>query len=382
MFMICYEQNLVKQQVSGQPVLGSSVQTNDAGSSHLMQNMVGFGDAQASTGSSSVGSSVVTSAMQQQQATVVNSNGPAFGSLVQGSSNSQNRVASPFNLAKLYDLPQKSQVASPVNNASMATVQSHSGAPSPLQTLKGQQTPSSNASASPRQPLHSPLDFQAAPNVIAPNNPDMNQKLAEFKSRTGGGEHKSLMSPQEIADNMLAQLSQTDNASSKGASPHFGGTPSNSNAASLVGSPRPSSANNSVYSTIAGATPASNRGGVQSSASTVDEVLSPSSGTFHSVDSLNTSKTSANEIRTARLDGSPHMSPGEAGESKMDVQTSLAVGGVAASGQVNSAITTNRAVENHVNGIDQVSVIAYQHFISVPSNLIDVCNCIVINFQQ
>ncbi|XP_072034638.1 histone demethylase UTY-like isoform X2 [Amphiura filiformis] len=364
-YWVMQQQQQMLKQVSGQPQLGNAVQANDAGSSHLLQNMAGFAsalgsDAQNNVGLtsrgvpvSSVGSLVVNSAMQQQAtvssaAGVVNSNGPAFG-LVQGS-NSQNRVASPFNLAKLYDLPQK--VASPVNNVSMATVQGYSGVPSPLQTLKGQQTPSSNASASPRQPLHSPLDFPAAPNVIAPHNPGMNQKLAEFKSRTGGGEHKSLMSPQEIADTMLAQLSQTDTASSKGASPPFGGTPSNSNAASLVGSPRPSSANNSVYSTIAGATPAASRGGVQTSAGTVDDVLSPASSTFQSVDSMNTSKTSVNEIRTARLDGSPiaaHGSPsGETGECKPNI---VRTGG----GQVNSAITTNMTMENHhVNGIDQV----------------------------
>ena len=270
----------------------------------------------------------VTSAMQQQAAAgnIVNSNGPTFGL----GSNSQNRVTSPFGLSKLYDLPQK-QRASPVSNAS---VQSHSGVPSPLH--KGHQTPP-NASAS-------PLDFPAAPNVIAPNNPGMNQKLAEFKSRTGGGEHKSLMSPQEIADTMLAQLSQTDTPlSSKGASPQFGGTPSNSNAASLVGSPRPSSASNSVYSTIAGTTPTASRGGVQSAEG---DVLSPASSTFQSVNSINASKTSASEVRTASpLTG--QRSPAGVND-KQDVMRTT----------VNSAIGVreeNKHVENHVNGIDQVS---------------------------
>ena len=324
-------------QVTGQqPLLSNALQqSND--SSRILQNMAGIAHALTAdqavrmSGTSTGNMNVSTTASQQLTTggALVNTNGPRMG-LIHGVSNSHMGASSPFGMATM--LPHK--IGSPAT--SNASGQHLSSAPSPLHT----QTP---PNASPRQPLHNALDFPLAPNVIAPNNPDMNQKLAEFKSRTAGvGEHqKSLMSPQEIADTMLAQLSQADTSSSKGGSPPYGGTtPTDSNTASIVGSPRPSSINN--YSTIGGAT--SNN--ASRGASLTDDVLSPAaaSNTFQN------SVSGVDHIRTAGgqgSNGSPagHRSPG--------VSMTMSESGVN-NKDINSAIVVN-SVENHVNGIDRVS---------------------------
>ncbi|XP_011672931.2 lysine-specific demethylase 6A isoform X3 [Strongylocentrotus purpuratus] len=113
-----------------------------------------------------------------------------------------------------------------------------SGVSSPLHTPKGLLSPVSSNSMSPRHVGSSPasqnmLDFPA-PNVVAPQNLDMSHKLKEFKSRTGASEMRpNLMSPQEIADNMLAQLSQGDPANKPATSSAYGSSPTNRTAHSL-----------------------------------------------------------------------------------------------------------------------------------------------------
>ncbi|XP_071797909.1 lysine-specific demethylase 6A-like isoform X4 [Asterias amurensis] len=137
------------------------------------------------------------------------------------------------------------------------SLQSRSGTASPLHVPKRIVTPPGSA-GSPghsQTPLQKTMDFPA-PNVVAPQNVDMNQKLAEFKSRTGGVEAPSLMSPQEIADSMLAQLSHTDTATSKSSGTSFIGgasSPSVNNALSgenPAGLRQHSSAGNAFFSTM------------------------------------------------------------------------------------------------------------------------------------
>ncbi|XP_022095086.1 histone demethylase UTY-like isoform X2 [Acanthaster planci] len=138
------------------------------------------------------------------------------------------------------------------NQAVAGSLQSRSGTASPLHGPKRMVTPPGPASSPghAQTPLQKSLDFPA-PNVVAPQNVDMNQKLAEFKSRTGGGaEPQSLMSPQEIADSMLAQLSHTDGAASSKSSANFMGGTSPSVAGENPTSVRHSNAGSAFFSTM------------------------------------------------------------------------------------------------------------------------------------
>ncbi len=136
------------------------------------------------------------------------------------------------------------------------SLQNRSGTASPLHVSKRILTPPGSAGSPGRSqtPLQKTMDFPA-PNVVAPQNVDMNQKLAEFKSRTGGVEPPSLMSPQEIADSMLAQLSHTDTATSKsGGTSFIGGASSPSVNNTLTGENpagvRQHNAGNAFFSTM------------------------------------------------------------------------------------------------------------------------------------
>lgn len=98
-------------------------------------------------------------------------------------------------------------------------------------------------------PVQNSVDFPA-PNVVAPQNPEIPQKLAEFhRTRSGTGEQRAILSPQEIADNMLAQLtsaadstpSRTSNSLYSGNSPQ-NQSPSHSGGNLLNGGTLPNTA--------------------------------------------------------------------------------------------------------------------------------------------
>ncbi|XP_071838895.1 histone demethylase UTY-like isoform X3 [Apostichopus japonicus] len=118
-----------------------------------------------------------------------------------------------FNVAKSHGLPQTfdtQAVGSLASSLGPISSLKHPGGPitsfsKPLQSLPS--VVNSGQSQATILPVQNPVDFPA-PNVVAPQNPDIPQKLAEFhRSRSGTGEQRAMLSPQEIADNMLAQLS-------------------------------------------------------------------------------------------------------------------------------------------------------------------------------
>ncbi|XP_038051116.1 lysine-specific demethylase 6A-like isoform X2 [Patiria miniata] len=130
------------------------------------------------------------------------------------------------------------------NQTVPGSLQSRSITASPLHGPKRMVTPPGPAGSPQTTSLQKTLD-SPAPNVVAPH--DMNQKLAEFKSRTGStAEPQSLMSPQEIADSMLAQLSHTDNTSSRSSGNFMGGSSPSENPTGV----RHSSVGNAFFSTM------------------------------------------------------------------------------------------------------------------------------------
>lgn len=166
----------------------------------------------------------MTALNQPQDGSVLQSMSPDYFNLQKSSQQQQ-------------DLPQglfNSQVLGGPINPGVPQVTLAGGAQSPLHTSKGILSPMSSSSTSPRHggstPSQNLLDFPA-PNVVAPQNLDMSHKLKEFKSRTGAEIRPNLLSPQEIADNMLAQLSQGEPGAkpptSSSSSPSYGSPPSN-----------------------------------------------------------------------------------------------------------------------------------------------------------
>ena len=180
------------------------------------------------TQASSAASTVASLLQQHQQGGMTALNQPQDGSVLQSMSPDY------FNLQKSSqgELPQglfNSQVLGGPINPAVPQVTLPGGAHSPLHTPKGILSPMSSSSTSPRHmgstPSQNMLDFPA-PNVVAPQNLDMSHKLKEFKSRTGAEIRPNLLSPQEIADNMLAQLSQGE-PGAKPPTSSYGSPPTN-----------------------------------------------------------------------------------------------------------------------------------------------------------
>ena len=174
------------------------------------------------TTASNAASTVASLLQQHQQGGMTGLSQPQDGSVLQSMSTDY------FNVQKSgQELAQgllNSQVLGGPINPGVPQVTLPGGAHSPLHTPKGILTATSprHTGGSPAQNL---LDFPA-PNVVAPQNLDMSHKLKEFKSRTGAEIRPNLLSPQEIADNMLAQLSQGE-PGTKPPTSSYGSEPTN-----------------------------------------------------------------------------------------------------------------------------------------------------------
>ncbi|KAJ8031198.1 Lysine-specific demethylase 6A [Holothuria leucospilota] len=154
---------------------------------------------------------------------------------IAGSGASSDAMNHVFNILKPNSLPQTYEpqavgtLASSLCPMSTASLKHSSGSMSSFGLNKPLLSLSSIANSSLSEtntPLQTSVDFPA-PNVVAPQNPDIPPKLAEFhRARSGPGEQRAILSPQEIADNMLAQLSSAaDSTTNRNTGSQYGGTP-------------------------------------------------------------------------------------------------------------------------------------------------------------